>query len=114
VSLFSDVDWFILLLVGGILLLGGNNKELLRTAGRMYAKVTRIRDEFLRDLKESVSEDPQPVSAAPSPPSTGIWEVGTARTISPLPDDIRRASLAKVAAQGPEPAKASAREASTA
>lgn len=107
-SLFSDVDWMILLLVGGLLLLGGNNKELLRTAGRMYARVTRMRDEFLKDLRDSVNEPAPPVSTpAPTP---GVWAVGTTRSIPPLSREEAAASLARLGGERPEALTASTPE----
>ena len=114
-SLFSDVDWTILLLAGGLLLLGGDNRELLRTAGRLYAKVMRMRDEFLRELRDATdpgSRSPAPAPTAtgeghaaskpwPSPGATlgspppsvvsvsspGVWSVGEVHRVEPLPPD---------------------------
>ncbi len=102
-SLFSDVDWVILLLVGGLLLLGGNNKELLRSVGRMYARVTRMRDEFMNDLRVSVNET-SPAPAAPSvpAPTPGLWAVGTARPVAALPREEAAASLARLGGEHPE------------
>jgi len=114
-SLFSDVDWTILLLAGGLLLLGGDNRELFRTAGRLYAKVIRMRDEFLRELRDATELSPRsPVpsstvprdASAPTPPwtpptaplgappppvtsvsSPGVWSVGEVHRVEPLPPD---------------------------
>lgn len=86
-GLFSDVDWVIILIVGGILLLGGDNKQLLRTAGKMYQKVMRMRDEFLRDVNQTLKEEPATKPVADFHP--GVWEVGTTRTVSPLPAEQR-------------------------
>lgn len=87
-GLFSDVDWLIILIVGGLLLLGGNNTELLRTAGRMYAKVMHLRDELLKDVNQALQEEsaPKPAPVAASP---GVWEVGTTRTVPSLPVEQR-------------------------
>ncbi len=114
-SLFSDVDWTILLLAGGLLLLGGDNREVFRTAGRLYAKVLRIRDEFLRELRDATELGPRapgprspaamgstpasPAWSSPglpvgSPPpvavsisSPGVWSVGEVHRVEPLPPD---------------------------
>ena len=108
-SLFSDVDWTILLLAGGLLLLGGNNKELFRTAGRLYGKVMRLRDEFLRELRSSTFDGvvpAPPTSRSPSvgsyppvpttlptmtgpvvPAAPGVWSVGEVHRVEPLPAD---------------------------
>ena len=114
-SLFSDVDWTILLLAGGLLLLGGDNRELFRTAGRLYAKVLRMRDEFLRELRDATELGPgsptrapsAPMGSPPAPPawsspglpvappppsavaisSPGVWSVGEVHRVEPLPPD---------------------------
>ncbi|MCL4324511.1 MAG: hypothetical protein M1144_03505 [Candidatus Thermoplasmatota archaeon] len=113
-SLFSDVDWLILLLAGAVLLLGGDNRELLRTAGRMYAKVMRLRDEFLSDLRETGST-PAPAATAPSPSEhPGIWSVGTARPVSALPAEESQRSLAKLTGGTPDPRLSTPQEAKSA
>jgi hypothetical protein len=86
-GLFSDVDWLIILIVGGFLLLGGNNTELLRTAGRMYSKVMHLRDELLKDVNQTLREEPAPKPAPAASP--GVWEVGTTRTVASLPIEQR-------------------------
>lgn len=103
-SLFSDVDWVIILIIAGVLLLGGNNnKELLRTAGRMYAKVMRMRDEFLRDLKVSI--DDVQTTTTPAVTHAGQWSVGTARTVQPISKEESQASLSKLTAPDQEALK---------
>jgi hypothetical protein len=103
-SLFSDVDWVILGVAALFLLLGGNNTEMLRTAGRLYGKVMRLRDEFLQQLRTatevpSAPAGPAPATASPAPvaraapsptPLTpGVFAVGEVRVLEPLPSEER-------------------------
>lgn len=71
-SLFSDVDWAILLLAGGLLLLGGGQgREVFRTIGRLYGKFLRLQQELLFELQSSAStvlEQPKPLGPHGAPP----------------------------------------------
>lgn len=109
-GLFSDVDWTIILVVGGFLLLGGNNTEMLRTVGRLYGKAMSLRNELFGQLREAMQmppttardphttlpANPALTSEAPiagvtltTPPvSPGVWAIGQAHAIEPLaPED---------------------------
>ncbi|MFZ0830276.1 MAG: hypothetical protein WCB18_08365 [Thermoplasmata archaeon] len=49
-ALFSDIDWVIILAVGGFLLLGKGDPQLLRTVGRWYAKAMHLKQELLSEV----------------------------------------------------------------
>ncbi|MCI4347532.1 MAG: hypothetical protein L3J97_02795 [Thermoplasmata archaeon] len=49
-ALLSNIDWMIILAVGGLLLFGRGNPELLRTLGRWYGKVLRLKQELLSEV----------------------------------------------------------------
>lgn len=49
-ALLSDIDWMIILAVGGLLLFGRGNPELLRTLGRWYGKMLRLKQELLSQV----------------------------------------------------------------
>ena len=49
-ALFSDIDWAILLAVGGFLLLGRESGALLRQFGRYYGRFMRLKQELLGEL----------------------------------------------------------------
>jgi hypothetical protein len=74
-SLFSDVDWTILLVVGAFLLLGDKGKDVFRTLGRLYGKFMRMREQFhlqvqaaVMEPMQSAAQGPLPVVPPPSPP----------------------------------------------
>jgi Sec-independent protein translocase protein TatA len=49
-ALLSDIDWLIILAVGGLLLLGKGDPQLLRTVGRWYGKVMHLKQELLSEV----------------------------------------------------------------
>jgi hypothetical protein len=49
-ALLSDIDWLIILAVGGFLLLGKGDPQLLRTVGRWYGKVVHLKQELLSEV----------------------------------------------------------------
>jgi hypothetical protein len=49
-ALLSDMDWLILLAVGGFLLLGKGDPQLLRTVGRWYGKAIHLKQELLSEV----------------------------------------------------------------
>ncbi|MDE1820009.1 MAG: hypothetical protein KGJ23_04215 [Euryarchaeota archaeon] len=60
-SLFSDVDWVILLLAGGLLLMGGHGMEVFRTLGKYYGKFLRIRQQLMFEFQSQVlGPEPSP------------------------------------------------------
>ncbi|MGI0132868.1 MAG: hypothetical protein ACREDK_07265 [Thermoplasmata archaeon] len=52
-ALFSDIDWVILLVAGGLLLLGKENGALLRTLGRYYGRAMRLKTELLGEFTQA-------------------------------------------------------------
>jgi hypothetical protein len=52
-ALFSDIDWAILLVVGGFLLLGKENRTILRTVGRYYARAMRLKQDLLSEVSRA-------------------------------------------------------------
>jgi hypothetical protein len=94
-SLFSDVDWTILLVAGGFLLLGGGNREALRTAGRLYGRILRLREEFLRQLREATTlTSPVPPAAEVSPGTAGNSSLSVLPPLPGVPATSRWTSVA--------------------
>ena len=62
-TLFSDVDWAILLIAGGFLLLGKDSRGLLRTLGRYYGRAMRLKQELLAEFEKLSSGATQPEAA---------------------------------------------------
>ena len=60
-ALFSDVDWVILLVAAGFLLLGEKNGEFLRQLGRWYGRAGRLKQELLAEFSKAAD---LPVSGA--------------------------------------------------
>ena len=54
-ALFSDVDWIILVSVGAFLLLGKENKTILRTLGQWYGKATRLKRDLLTEFTQAAN-----------------------------------------------------------
>ena len=52
-ALLSDIDWLILLGVGGFLLLGQQNGAVLRQLGRYYGRLVRLKQELLADFAKA-------------------------------------------------------------
>ncbi len=80
-SLFSDVDWAILLLAAALLLMGGHGTEIFRTLGRLYGKYMRIRQELTlnfqsqlmaADVLGSAAAGPLPVVNAAEAPKPAV------------------------------------------
>lgn len=78
-SLFSDVDWIIVLLAAGLLLMGGRGMEFFRMLGRLYGKFYRIRQELMfefhsqmmiTDTARSAGNTPLPVVQAAQTPAS--------------------------------------------
>jgi hypothetical protein len=49
-ALLSDIDWLIILVVGGLLLLGNGDPQLLRTIGRWYGRAMHLKQELLSEV----------------------------------------------------------------
>lgn len=52
-SLFSDLDWVIIAAVAVFLLFGKENGQWLRTFGRWYGRVMRLKQELLGELTKA-------------------------------------------------------------
>jgi hypothetical protein len=65
-TLFSDVDWIIVVGVAVFLLFGRENGQVLRTIGRWYGRATRLKQELLSEFTRAADLPPmapgQPLS----------------------------------------------------
>ncbi|MGI0070914.1 MAG: hypothetical protein ACRECT_02405 [Thermoplasmata archaeon] len=58
-ALFSDIDWIIIAAAAVFLLFGKESGELLRTAGRWYARAGRLKQDLLAEFTQA-AEIPVP------------------------------------------------------
>lgn len=63
-ALFSDIDWMILLVAAGFLLLGKDSAQTLRTLGRWYGRAGRLKQELLSEFTRAAE--------IPSVPAGGL------------------------------------------
>ena len=63
-ALFSEVDWIVILAVGGYLLFGLGNGAALRQLGRWYGRAARLKQELLREFT-AAAELPTPTPGRP-------------------------------------------------
>ncbi|HEY6238919.1 MAG TPA: hypothetical protein VIZ68_07035 [Thermoplasmata archaeon] len=63
-ALFSDIDWAILAAVAGFFILGKDGGTIVRQAGRMYGRLTRLKTELLSEFTKA-ADLPDPRSGAP-------------------------------------------------
>ncbi|SRR5579871_585637 len=59
-ALFSDVDWLVLLAVGGFIFLGPGSGATVRQFGRYYARLMKFKQQMLSDLA-TAADLPAPV-----------------------------------------------------
>jgi hypothetical protein len=64
-ALLSDIDWLIILAVGGFLLIGKGDPQLLRTLGRWYAKAMSVKQQLLSEVTRA-AELPTPAPGQPT------------------------------------------------
>ncbi len=64
-ALLSDIDWMIILAVGGFLLFGKGNGEAVRTLGRWYGRAARLKQELLGEFAKA-ADLPLPAGGSPS------------------------------------------------
>lgn len=64
-SLFSDMDWVILLAVGALVLFGDGGTQAVRTLGRWYGRAVRMKRQMLAEVAEA-AEIPVPVAGQPT------------------------------------------------
>lgn len=99
-ALLSDVDWIILLAVAVFLLFGRQNRDVLRTLGRWYARAGRVKQELLGEFSRA-TDLPLPGPGAP------LTLRGTILGIDPAPtraSGIPAAVRTPPTAPGPSPA----------
>lgn len=65
-TLFSDIDWAILLVAAGFLLFGKDGRGLMRTAGRYYARAMRLKQELLEEVGRAADLPPGAIGAPAS------------------------------------------------
>jgi hypothetical protein len=63
-ALFSELDWIVLLGVGGFLLFGQRNGAALRQLGRWYGRAMRLKQELLAEFTRS-ADFPTPTPGQP-------------------------------------------------
>jgi hypothetical protein len=76
VSLFSDVDWIIIVAIGAFLLFGDRGHAFVRQLGRLYGRFLRLKGELMSDLQ----------SAAGLPASAGAGSLSLRQAL--LGDDL--------------------------
>ncbi len=64
-SLFSDMDWIILLGIGALVLFGDGGTQAVRTLGRWYGRAVRMKRQMLAEVAEA-AEIPVPVAGQPT------------------------------------------------
>jgi hypothetical protein len=97
-ALFSDIDWVVLLAIGGFLFLGKGSGPAIRQFGRYYGRLMRLKQELLADFANAAEIPPsvagQPVSIRQSFLS---WESSVPRG-SGIPAAVSTPPLVAVAA----------------
>ncbi len=64
-SLFSDMDWVILLGVGALVLFGDGGTQAVRTLGRWYGRAVRMKRQMLAEVAEA-ADVPVPLAGQPT------------------------------------------------
>lgn len=64
-SLFSDMDWIILLGVGALVMFGDGGTQALRTLGRWYGRAVRMKRQMLSEVADA-AEIPVPLAGQPT------------------------------------------------
>ncbi|HEV2230564.1 MAG TPA: hypothetical protein VGV64_04820 [Thermoplasmata archaeon] len=94
-ALFSDIDWAILLIVGGFLLFGRENQAILRTLGRYYGRAMRLKQELLDEVGRAAD---LPKGSGGRPPSIREAILGIESPIASTP------AIPAAVARAPTPA----------
>lgn len=104
-ALFSDIDWVILLAVGAFLLFGKGDPQILRTAGRWYAKAMHLKQELLAEVTRAADLPPTLPDHPISIRSTLLGLDGDSVALPPVPLAVVRApiGLATAATGSPGP-----------
>jgi Sec-independent protein translocase protein TatA len=64
-SIFSDMDWIILLGVGALILFGNGGTQAVRTLGRWYGRAIRMKRQMLAEVAEA-ADIPVPLEGQPT------------------------------------------------
>lgn len=104
-ALLSNIDWLIILAVGGFLLLGKGDPQLLRTVGRWYGRALHLKQELLSEVTKAAD---LPASSANRPISIRTALLGgetrpAERTEVPIAVARAPMALATVASAAPGP-----------
>ncbi len=84
-SLFSDVDWVILLGVGVFLLFGSRNVEIMRTFGRWYGRMIHLKQQLLSEVTKAADLPPALAGQPHSLRATLFGVDGTTTHVSGIP-----------------------------
>jgi len=63
-ALFSDIDWIIIVAVGVFLLFGRESGDAMRTLGRWYGRIGRLKQELLTEFSRA-ADLPPPTNGQP-------------------------------------------------
>ncbi len=93
VTLFSDIDWVIVLAAAAFLLFGKDNSHLLRTVGRWYARAGKLKQDLLSEFTKA-AEIPIPVGGALSIRGALLGLDPTPTHVSGIPAAVTAAPVA--------------------
>jgi Sec-independent protein translocase protein TatA len=103
-ALLSDIDWLIILAVGGLLLVGKGDPQLLRTLGRWYGKALHLKQELLSEVTRA-ADLPTPSRDRPISLRSALLGLETDQaTHSHVPLAVAQAPLTMVTATVTAPA----------
>ncbi len=91
-ALFSDIDWIIILAAVVFLFLGKDSAQLLRTAGRWYARAGRLKQELLAEFTKA-ADLPIPVNGPLSIRGALLGLDATPTQASGIPAAVTRAPV---------------------
>src|SRR5579859_6407976 len=77
-ALLSDIDWMIILAVGGFLLIGKGDPQLLQTLGRWYGRALHLKQELLSEFTRA-AEIPTPAPDRPISIRSALFGLATDR-----------------------------------
>lgn len=75
-ALLSDIDWLIILAVGGYLLFGRGNPQAMRTLGRWYGRASRLKQELLGEVARA-ADLPLPTGQNPGSLRAALLGMGS-------------------------------------
>ncbi len=111
-SLFSEMDWIVLLAIGGLVLLGNGGTSALRMLGRLYGRAVRMKRELLSEVARA-ADLPPPIEGQPTSvramllgvdptPESNVPSVAAAMAV-PLAGFSSRSVATAARADGPPP-----------